>query len=114
MSDRLRLPLLLRIVFSALATIALPVMTFLLWRKGDRSRDFRERLGFAPVSPSSDIPCLWFHGASVGEISGLLPLIRRIRIQVPNIRLAVTTTSLTGRDFANPRIAQVQGQNRFT
>lgn len=68
---------------------------FFCFKRG-RSRIW-ERFGVWGELPR-DI--LWFHGASVGEVSGLLPLIELIKSRFPEKPILVTATSVTGLDRA--------------
>ncbi len=46
----------------------------------------------------------WFHGASIGEVKGLLPLIRVLRSHQPQARILLTATSPTGLDAASDEV----------
>ena len=69
--------------------ILLPI--FMLVPRG-RKR-ILERYGFWNLE-AKDV--VWFHSASVGEINGILPVIRKCRERYPNARILVTATSVTG------------------
>ncbi len=56
-----------------------------------------ERLGLRQLPPGE---YLWFHGASMGEITALLPVLKLVRESFPNSKLLVTATSPTGLDAA--------------
>lgn len=53
----------------------------------------QDRLGLWGLSLSN---CAWFHGASMGEVSALLPVIRKYRQRHPSIPVLLTATSPTG------------------
>lgn len=74
-----------------LSLVAAPVFFF---NKRGRVR-LRERWGCGAPLPSR---CVWVHGASVGEVVGLLPLIKRLREQLPGCPVLLTCTSATGLD----------------
>jgi 3-deoxy-D-manno-octulosonic-acid transferase len=78
-----------RVVTSCLAPVVACVLV--LFPRGRRR--FAERLG-----EWGDVPPLtwWFHGASVGEVQGLLPLIDVVRAAAPDDRLLLSATSPTG------------------
>lgn len=58
-------------------------------------RRFAERFGaWGELSPVE----WWFHGASVGEVQGLLPVIRELRAVNQNERFLLSATSPTGLD----------------
>ncbi len=45
--------------------------------------------------------CIWFHGASVGEINALKPFITEFRRNHPNDRIVITTMTTTGAKSAS-------------
>ncbi len=63
--------------------------------------DLRERLvlGTVPLPPGEG-PLAWFHGASVGEVAALEPLVRELRARRRDLRVLVTSQTRTGRDRA--------------
>lgn len=70
------------------------------WRK-----TLLERFGQGVWSTSiwSEREVIWFHGASVGEITGLSPAIFEIRKRFPGLLTLVTTTSYSGREEVKRR-----------
>jgi 3-deoxy-D-manno-octulosonic-acid transferase len=62
----------------------------------------RERLGFLPTldNPSSNQPVVWLHCVSVGETQAARPLVERIRKELPEHALVVSTVTLTGQKLA--------------
>lgn len=67
---------------------------FLLKKRG-RAK-ILERFGFWNIKNDKYI---WFHGASMGEIKGILPVLKKIK-EKDNIKILVTATSVTGLDVA--------------
>lgn len=64
------------------------------WRRG-----LWNRLGFGWPG-RSDVPTLWAHAASVGEIEGIGPLVARWRDEHPEGRVIVSALTATGCDVA--------------
>ncbi len=58
-----------------------------------------ERLGFVPTRQSSG-PLYWFHAASMGELKILSSIIPELKKLTPSLEIAVSTTTITGRQRA--------------
>ena len=58
----------------------------------------RERLGFLPTI--SNQPVVWLHCVSVGETQAARPLVERLRKELPQSTLVVSTVTLTGQRLA--------------
>lgn len=87
-----------KVLFSlySLATFLLSPLALALLSLSARGRArLQERLGSWDIEKGSYI---WFHGASAGEVSGLMPLIKGLATGDP---LLVTATSVTGLDMAS-------------
>tara|TARA_X000000368_G_scaffold418445_1_gene418109 strand:- start:784 stop:2001 length:1218 start_codon:yes stop_codon:yes gene_type:complete len=57
---------------------------------------WNERLGFSDSRPSEDLPVIWLHAVSVGEVNASIPLLRALISDFPNSEYIVTTTTPTG------------------
>jgi 3-deoxy-D-manno-octulosonic-acid transferase len=67
--------------------------------------DRRERLGVARLpSGGPEARTLWVHGASVGEIEALVPVLLRLAELCGELRLVVTSMTVAGRAHAARRI----------
>jgi 3-deoxy-D-manno-octulosonic-acid transferase len=77
----------------------------LLARRAKRGKEHRQRLaerrGESRIA-RPDGPLIWLHGASVGELASVLPLIERIRAR--DIPILVTTGTVTSGDLAEQRL----------
>ncbi len=65
-----------------------------------------ERLGLRlPRLPLRQVPVLWIHALSVGEVTSALPLVKGIREQIRPAVLIFTATTRSGRELAARLIA---------
>lgn len=99
-----RLPLTLRAYRLVTAVAAPAADAFLAYRlKKGREHPERvaERRGISDV-PRPQGPLVWLHGASVGELVSVLPLIERIRAR--DIAVLVTSGTVTSADVAERRL----------
>lgn len=88
--------LFLSILYNALSfLISVFAAPFMVLTPRGRAR-IEERFGQWPELPEGDF--VWFHGASMGEIVGLIPLIKRWRERFPGMKILLTATSATGLD----------------
>ncbi|HZE63417.1 MAG TPA: 3-deoxy-D-manno-octulosonic acid transferase [Pyrinomonadaceae bacterium] len=78
--------------------ILLPRFLYDAFRHGKYVAGFRERLG--TVSPVTGQPLIWIHCVSVGETQAARPLVLELKKQLPNFRIAISTTTLTGQNLA--------------
>jgi 3-deoxy-D-manno-octulosonic-acid transferase len=78
--------------------ILLPRFLYDAFRHGKYVAGFRERLG--TLSPAAVQPLIWIHCVSVGETQAARPLVLELKKQLPNRRIAISTTTLTGQNLA--------------
>ncbi|HTW46983.1 MAG TPA: 3-deoxy-D-manno-octulosonic acid transferase [Acidobacteriaceae bacterium] len=80
-----------------------------LWRmavSGKYRRGLSERLGFIPDRIRSSFagqPVVWIHAVSVGEVLAAGRLIGELALRLPDHRVLVSTTTLTGQTLARER-----------
>lgn len=98
------------VVYSFLLTIGffllLPRFAIDAFRSGKYVIGLRERLGRVPKLDSLSSPIIWLHCVSVGETEAARPLVRALRERLPNYRLVVSTTTVTGQQVARRAFAQ--------
>lgn len=92
----------MRFLYSLTLLLLMPfALGWLMWRSlrqtGHADR-LGERLGSSPLLSGS--PLIWLHGASVGEIRALAPLVKAVHQRYPQHTLLVTSFSATGRNQA--------------
>lgn len=99
-----RLPATLR-TYRLLTAAAAPLAPLLLARRLKRGKEHRTRLSERRGEPGiarPNGPLVWLHGASVGELAGVLPLIERICAR--GIGMLVTTGTVTSGGLAEQRL----------
>lgn len=80
-------------LYNLAVSCLVPVIAVVLLAFPRGRRRYSERLGdWGSIAPIT----WWFHGASIGEVQGLLPLISAVRSQTTAERLLLTATSPTG------------------
>ena len=88
-------------VYALSVTAAAPLVAVGLACGARGRRRYAERFGsWGEVSRSE----WWMHGASVGEVQGLLPLIVEVRARSPQEAILLTSTSPTGLDRAGESV----------
>ncbi len=103
-NGRDRLPLALRLYRLASAAAAPAAPRLLAWRR-KRGKEHPERLWERCGRPSLPRPAgamIWLHGASVGEMLAVIPLIERIRAQ--DFAVLVTSGTVTSAALAEQRL----------
>ena len=90
----------LRIIYTAIFYLALPLYFTRLLIRGIQNPDYlrrwNERLGFASNSPSEGKNLIWIHAVSVGEVNASIPLVRSLLDTYTNSEILVTTSTPTG------------------
>src|SRR5207247_6967488 len=88
--------------------LALPY--FLLrafWQKKYLS-NLKQRLGLLPAAVDASAQGgVWIHAVSVGEVVAILPLARALQQKWPERPLFISTTTRTGQNLANQKLAGV-------
>lgn len=96
-----------RFIYRLLLTVLSPALLLLfIWQgKKDGINHFaKQRLGFVPKWPDNQSPPIWFHAASVGEVNGIVPLIKVLCDKHPQQPILLTTNTISGFRNAQRRL----------
>lgn len=85
-------------VYSLLYVTASPFIVLRLLYRSVKNPAYRYRLGerFARVALSSDVPSIWVHAVSLGEVIAVTPLVKALIKHCPHHAIVLTTTTPTG------------------
>jgi len=101
----------MRLLYSLLWWLALPLVLARLWLRGRREPGYRqhwaERLGlYGKAASSSAAPVLGVHAVSVGETRAAEPLVNALLAAYPHSRIVLTHMTPTGRDTGRTLFAR--------
>lgn len=96
---------LLHRMYAVVVTALMPVVASGLMMSQRGRRRLRERFGLWGHLGDID---WWLHGASVGEVQGVIPLIKTLRNSGMQARLLLTATSPTGLDRGAPLVDETR------
>ena len=82
-----------KIYSSVVFIFSLVALPFFLLHPSGKKRFF-ERYGCWNLKEKA--PIIWLHGASVGEIKGLIPVINTIKDLLPEYKILLSATSPSG------------------
>lgn len=94
-----------RLLYTSLLTLLQPLARRRLARERINALSVRQRAGH--VSPSQ-LPVIWAHCASVGEVLAAEPLLKALQQQHPDKQLVVTTMTATGAAQVRQRLPDVR------
>ena len=94
------------LVWTLFLVLSIP---YLLWRSLIRRplwKGLRDRMGFLPRM--AERRPLWVHASSVGEVFCVLPLVKRIKAEFPEIPVVLSTMTPTGKEAAQKSLSEVE------
>ena len=96
------------LLYSSLLALSLllasPYWIFQALRNGKYRKGLSERLGFVPARlQNSGRHSIWVHAVSVGEVLAVSELVRALRLEFPEYRIVISTTTDTGQKLAASR-----------
>ncbi len=88
--------------------IALPKALYECIRYGKHKTNFFKRLGFGfpKIERKNGGPLIWVHAVSVGECHAANPIVKRLKAEIPNSTIIVSSVSETGHEEAKKSITQ--------
>ena len=96
------------ILYNVLVTLvfiflALPYFLYRLVVEKGFAHRFRQSMGLVhreEIDPVADTDCIWIHGASVGEMVAISPLVKEIKNLMPERKILVSAVTVGGYDMA--------------
>lgn len=85
----------LDLIYALGLAAASPVWLYRMVRHGRYRSGVGQRLGAAPVAYGLQ-PSIWIHGVSLGEVNAARTLVAELHSQLPDYRVAISTTTETG------------------
>ncbi|MBI4688622.1 MAG: 3-deoxy-D-manno-octulosonic acid transferase [Nitrospirae bacterium] len=95
------------LLYNILSAIALLFyFPLLVFKKGPQNRAefLKERLGLSAYEKTD----IWVHAVSVGEVISSLPFLRKLKKELPEINITLSTTTYTGQKIARDRFPEAQ------
>ncbi len=92
--------------------VLLPAALVALALKRDWRVGLGERFGSVAATPPGRA-AIWIHGASVGELTALAPVVRALRRELPDHRLVLSSMTIGGRDAARSRVPEADAHVLF-
>ncbi|MBI1309083.1 MAG: 3-deoxy-D-manno-octulosonic acid transferase [Proteobacteria bacterium] len=100
--------LLYRLIKAVLSPVIFLLMAWRIFRGREDRESFSQRLGQADYPrPSGSL--VWLHGASVGEVVSLVPVLRELRRRAPHLALLLTTGTTNGHKMLERHVPHLTG-----
>ena len=83
--------------------VAFPYFLYRLVVEKGFGHRFRQNMGLVrreEIAPVADTNCIWLHGASVGEMVAISPLVKEIKNLMPERKVLVSAVTVGGYDMA--------------
>jgi len=90
----------MRLLYTVVLRLALPLILLRLWWRGRREPGYREHVPerFGIYSGARPAKALWLHAVSVGEARAAAPLVRALKGLLPDHTVVMTCTTAAGRE----------------
>jgi 3-deoxy-D-manno-octulosonic-acid transferase len=96
-------------LYAGAATLAAPALRALLRRRVKQNREIAARLPERwgeDATPRPPGRLLWLHGASVGEVLSIFPLLHALAAEAPDVSVLVTTGTVTSAALFDRRLPE--------
>src|SRR6478736_3984888 len=94
----------------ALVVVMSPVLLYQAIRYRKYIANFKQRMGYLPVSFNLDgDSSIWIHAVSVGEVLTARALLPELRERYPRLKIFLSTTTMTGQQIARNSLQFVDG-----
>ena len=98
----------MHVLYNILVTVVfiilvLPYFLYRLTREKGFGHRLRQTMGLVrreEIEPVADTNCIWIHGASVGEMVAISPLVKEIKKIMPERKILVSAVTVGGYDMA--------------
>lgn len=97
---------LINLAYGGLLLMASPWLLYVAVRFGKYRCGWPEKLLGRVPKREGNLPCIWFHAVSVGEVNLLQTVLDRIAVEYPQHSIYITTTTLTGFELAQRKYSQ--------
>lgn len=91
------------LVTLAFFIVVLPYFLYRLTKEKGFGNRFRQNMGLVrkeEIAPVANANCIWIHGASVGEMVAVSPLVKEIKRVMPERKVLVSAVTVGGYDMA--------------
>ena len=94
------------ILYALVLLVTLPFWVVQMFRAGKYRAGLEERMGRVPQRLKPPQPggnSIWVHAVSVGEVLAISGIVAGLQAELPEFRIFVSTTTLTGQTLARDR-----------
>jgi len=104
------MPVLYNLLLALLSPLLGAYYACRVFATGKARHSWRQQLGWLPesVRRRSDRPRIWIHAVSVGEAVASAPVLRELKVLVPDAEMVVSTTTTTGHEIARKSIPEAE------
>lgn len=94
------------LLYNILITLFSPIWVPWMWlrtRARKEQPNWNERFGNYEIKPRKDRKRVWVHAVSVGEVVAVMPILERVRKELPDHEIVLTVTTSSGHQTAREK-----------